>query len=93
MARVAIRGRTENLESLDRELLIRTEFLGSERRLRLQVLAGQLVACSPFGILNRGYAIVSSLKGEVIRDPEDTSPGQIMDVRVAKGTFQVRKES
>ena len=93
MARVSIRGRTENLESLDRELLIRTGFLGSERRLRLQALAGQLSACSPFGILNRGYAIVSSLKGEVIRDPEDTSPGQIMNVKVAKGAFQVRKES
>jgi exodeoxyribonuclease VII large subunit len=93
MARVAIRGRTGNLESLDRELLIRMKFLGSAGRLRLQALAGQLSACSPFGILNRGYAIVSSLKGEVIRDPKDTSPGEIMDVRVAKGVFQARKES
>ena len=92
LLRTAIPGRSEQLASLSRELLMRTRFLASARRLQLQALDGQLSVCSPMGVLNRGYAIVSSEAGQIIRDPKDTTPGQKMEVRVAQGAFQVRRE-
>ncbi len=72
---------------------MRTRFLSDQRRLQLEVLASGLSACSPLGVLKRGYAIVTTGAGDVVRDPQDTSPGQVLDVRVAKGEFRVRRES
>jgi exodeoxyribonuclease VII large subunit len=48
-------------------------------------LRSQLRALSPQGTLDRGYAIVRSGDGAVIRDPDETQAGQDIHIRVARG--------
>ncbi|RPI28472.1 MAG: exodeoxyribonuclease VII large subunit [Acidobacteria bacterium] len=53
----------------------------------------QLNAYSPLAVLERGYAIVTTEGGAVVRDPEGLSDNERLRVRVAKGEFKARKES
>jgi exodeoxyribonuclease VII large subunit len=59
----------------------------TRRHDRLEGLSTRLRALSPYGVLERGYAIVSTEQG-VIRDSTEVSPGQIVRVQLARGTFE-----
>lgn len=61
----------------------------ADKRRRMDALVGRLHALSPNAVLERGYAIVRG-KGGVITDPAALVEGQVLDVRVAAGTFAVR---
>lgn len=54
-------------------------------RERLGALRARLDALSPYGVLDRGYAIVRGPLG-VVRDPADVDAGDPLEVRVAGGT-------
>ncbi len=56
------------------------------RRARLDTLHARLGALSPLATLERGYAVVHR-GDELVRSPEQLSPGDAVDVRVAEGTF------
>jgi exodeoxyribonuclease VII large subunit len=56
---------------------------------RLERAEGRLAALSPYGVLERGYAIVSRADG-VVRDPGALNDGDRLAVRVARGSFSVR---
>ncbi len=58
----------------------------SVRIRRLDHAADQLHALSPLAVLNRGYAIVYSSNGQVIRDAAAVSPGETIRARLAKGS-------
>ena len=49
----------------------------------------QLEALSPQRVLDRGYAIVRTTDGSVVRDPAIVTARQPLTVRVARGTFDV----
>jgi exodeoxyribonuclease VII large subunit len=51
-----------------------------------------LDALSPFATLERGYAIVRSADGSIVRAAADTAPGQTLDVRLNEGSLDVRVE-
>ncbi len=53
---------------------------------RVEALRARLDALSPYGVLDRGYAIVHGPAG-VVRDPEDVGAGDEVEVRVARGRF------
>jgi len=53
-------------------------------RARHRALAGRLQALSPYGVLDRGYAIVRG-PGGVVRGPEDVGSGDALSIRVARG--------
>lgn len=53
---------------------------------RLSSANGRLKALSPYGVLERGFAIVRGPQG-VVRDAERLSPGDRVEVRVARGSF------
>jgi exodeoxyribonuclease VII large subunit len=52
---------------------------------RLGIAAASLDALSPLAVLHRGYAIAQRHDGRLLRDTEDVSVGDSINVRVAKG--------
>ena len=56
---------------------------------RVEHLRRQGRMLSPQSTLDRGYALVSTTDGEVVRDPEVLDAGQVLRVRVAEGDFAV----
>ena len=71
-------------------LLARLRAAGPDRvrraRERLLPLERTLNAVSPLATLERGYAIVSSEQGEILRDAAQSAPGTIIEARLAQGT-------
>src|SRR4051794_8532335 len=65
--------------------------LVERRRASLESAAGRLRALSPQATLERGYAIVRS-GGHVARAAAALKPGELVDVRLAEGSFGARVE-
>ena len=61
-------------------------------RERLSPLARTLNAVSPLATLHRGYAIVSSENGGILRSAADAPPGTMVEARLAVGKFRARVE-
>jgi exodeoxyribonuclease VII large subunit len=59
---------------------------------RWQRLSGQLHIVSPLATLQRGYSIVFSPQGIVIKDQQQVAPGDQIHVRLAHGGFNARVE-
>jgi exodeoxyribonuclease VII large subunit len=59
---------------------------------RWQRLSGQLHIVSPLATLQRGYSIVFSTQGTVIKDQQQVAPGEQIQVRLAKGSLRARVE-
>ncbi len=57
------------------------------RRTRLARAATRLEALSPLAVLNRGYALVYSETGSILRSAAETVAGQQIRARLAAGTF------
>lgn len=57
---------------------------GARRRHRLEVAAGKLDALSPLAVLGRGYAVVMR-EGGAVRSCAELSPGDEIDIMLAKG--------
>lgn len=55
-------------------------------------LTARLRALSPASTLDRGYAIVTSADGSIIRDADDVADGDIVLIRVAQGSWRARRE-
>jgi len=52
---------------------------------RLESLAASLRQLDPFAVLERGYAVVRSADGRIIRDAAELAPGQQIDLTLARG--------
>ena len=63
------------------------------RQASLMGLEAQLRALSPEQTLSRGYAIVRSTQGQVIRSSQDLKLGQIVEISLAKGAASVQVQS
>jgi exodeoxyribonuclease VII large subunit len=59
------------------------------RRDALDALAAQLELLNPQRTLERGYAIVRNVKGEVLRDPAQVKARNKLSVRLAGGTADI----
>jgi exodeoxyribonuclease VII large subunit len=55
-------------------------------------LRARLTALSPASTLERGYAVLRTHDGAVVRDPSKLVAGQSLDARVAHGSFTVSVE-
>ena len=58
-------------------------------RKELKAITAHLRSLSPQSTLDRGYAVVRNVDGEVIRDPKKVTVGQPLQVAVAKGELTV----
>ncbi len=55
-------------------------------------LRARLTALSPASTLERGYAVLRTHEGTVVRDPAMLAEGESLEARVARGAFTVRVE-
>jgi exodeoxyribonuclease VII large subunit len=74
---------------------LQTSGLESIRRARerLLPLARTLRAVSPLATLERGYAIVSDERGQILRDADDAPPGSVVDAQLARGRIRAKVQS
>ncbi len=56
---------------------------------QLALLGARTHALSPARVLERGYAVVRSVDGRVLRRAQDTSPGEELTITLATGQIQV----
>jgi exodeoxyribonuclease VII large subunit len=70
----------------------RIKAIVSAYSLRLESLEGQLRQLNPTRILDRGFALVQTEEGKLVRSPRDIRKGATMTVRVAKGSFEAVKK-
>jgi exodeoxyribonuclease VII large subunit len=68
------------------------EHLLRQRRLQLQGLARALASVSPLSTLGRGYAILQTPDGSVLRRATDVRPGDSVSARLAEGRLKLRVE-
>jgi exodeoxyribonuclease VII large subunit len=61
-------------------------------RERLAPLVRTLNAVSPLATLERGYAIVSTEGGMILRSASDAAPGSIIEARLAVGKIRAKVE-
>ena len=59
---------------------------------RLGETAGRLQAYSPLAVLERGYAIITTGSGQVVREAAQVSDGELVQVRTGRGSFRARRE-
>jgi exodeoxyribonuclease VII large subunit len=59
----------------------------------LSALDARLNSLSPLAVLDRGYALVLSPEGALIRSTAQVAPGQLVSTRLADGEFASRVES
>lgn len=81
-----------SLGQMEKDLRRSAILLLKNQRQRTENWTQRLRAYSPQQVLDRGYAIVSSAAGSIVRDPAEISAGERIQVRVAKGVFAARKE-
>ncbi len=85
-ARIATtRGR---LEGIDQRLHRSSMEIINTRWTYLDRASARLEALSPLAVLSRGYAIVYSVDGTLLRSARETSAGQTIRGRLAHGTFE-----
>ncbi|HAN71009.1 MAG TPA: exodeoxyribonuclease VII large subunit [Actinobacteria bacterium] len=56
-------------------------------------LAARVRALSPAATLDRGYAIVLTDAGEIVRDTDAAPVGTMLDIRLARGRIRARRET
>lgn len=88
------------LVALQAELATQSTELGRQGSLhlksnqqRVQSAAQRLQAYSPVAVLERGYAIVTTLNGVIVRDSSQVADGDTLDVQLARGRLRAKKES
>ncbi|RJG01834.1 exodeoxyribonuclease VII large subunit [Noviherbaspirillum sedimenti] len=63
--------------------------LQAQRRLALAALAGQLELLNPQRTLERGYAMVTDARGNIVRAPTQVHPRENITLRLAQGVVEV----
>ena len=84
-----IKSRAQRLDELDRGFQKTAIYMLERYDSDISLLDAKLVSASPKGIMSRGYAYVSSQKTkETIKSFAQTAVGDILDIRLFKGSLQ-----
>jgi exodeoxyribonuclease VII large subunit len=83
----ATRHRLERLSDRLQQVSIQ---LVAGRRSRLSAEAHRLHALSPLSVLARGYALVYTSGGVLLRSSDETSPGETIHARLFQGSLEAR---
>lgn len=62
----------------------------TQARHRMDLALRTLEACSPYEVLNRGYALAYGPDGSVLRNAGSVSPGDEIRIRVARGSIEAQ---
>jgi exodeoxyribonuclease VII large subunit len=91
--RQAVARAREHLSDLRARLLRSLERLLQSSASTFGALDGRLHSLSPLAVLDRGYALVLSADGALIRSTSQLNAGDQLTTRLADGTFLSRMES
>ena len=80
-------GKKQNLQLLKNRLLAAQSGKVAAQRQRFVAQVGKLDAMSPMKVLTRGYAMVATEEGKLVRSVTDVKPKQPIAVRVSDGTI------
>jgi exodeoxyribonuclease VII large subunit len=69
------------------------QFLLRSLKGKVMALYGTLQALSPLAVLERGYAICSDSRGNILKEAQSLTPGDPFSVTLAKGKIQGRAET
>ena len=81
----------KRLERTADRLVSLSDALVSRENLRLERFSASLNALSPLAVLGRGYALVRSAGGNIVRTVGSTSEGDHLSVQVSDGSFNVQR--
>ena len=84
--------RRRKVEELTKDLSQQIRFYLQQKNQWVGSWNEQLKAYSPLAVLERGYAIVTTRTKEIVRDPAQVKGGEKVEIKVARGSFQARKE-
>jgi exodeoxyribonuclease VII large subunit len=87
--RARIASERARLHELERRLLQAGQGLTASLRPRLARAAGKLDALSPLSVLGRGYALVRTHDGTLVRDAVDVQPSERLRVQLSRGELDV----
>lgn len=59
------------------------------RQEKLGLMAAQLGALSPLGVLSRGYSITETVEGRILRESSAVTPGDTLKIRLERGKLEV----
>jgi len=82
----------QRLDGLDLRLIRSLQGLVNLRQARLHGLGQRLEALNPRAVLGRGFAVVRTGQGEVVRSPLQLHEGAEVQVQLARGGFSGRVE-
>lgn len=82
-----VRIQRQRADDLQRRLAIHTRHILALKQKSTENLTQKLAALAPASILGRGYAIVRSAAGEVVRTANQVNTGDSIGVQVAHGSF------
>jgi exodeoxyribonuclease VII large subunit len=91
--RQALAKARERLQACRIHLLRATEHSLHAQSSTLSALNARLHSLSPLAVLDRGYALVLSAEGGVVRNAAQLKPGDSVTTRLSDGTFSSRVES
>ncbi len=80
----------ERLDNFSSRLLRAQALANQNRRAALQSLERQLATLSPLAVLNRGYALVYSESGALLKRASEARPGELLSTRLASGAVESR---
>ena len=90
--RVRLARQSERLSTASQRLLPSVRRTLHKQATRLAALDASLRALSPVAILDRGYSIVQTGDGSLVRETGQVSEGDLLAVRLHKGRFEARVE-
>jgi exodeoxyribonuclease VII large subunit len=85
---VRIAATHRRLQSVTQRLYRSTVRISNARQSRLGQASARLEALSPLAVLSRGYALVYSADGTLLRSAGETSKGQTIRARLTHGTLE-----
>lgn len=88
--RLRLSAARRRMEAAETQLKVLAGMSISRSRGLLEPLVAHVTQLSPLRILERGYAIVSTAQGMIVKGPEDVAVEAVVDVRLAKGRFRAR---
>ncbi len=80
----------EKLSNLEKLFYTTAQHKLSLQRNHLENLCSNLNAFNPERVLERGYAMITTADGRVIRSQDQVEPDQQLDVKLAKGQLSVK---
>jgi exodeoxyribonuclease VII large subunit len=78
-------------DELDDRLRRAAQLAVERRRRHVELQGARLQALSPVAVLERGYAIALR-DGQAVRDASSLAPGELLELRLARGSAAVRVE-